>query len=82
MLDHIELFVPMGVKEITCIEKIFSLTTTEIWNELISSDMKNGSLLRKSSLLTNDATFKPDHQNNKAKALRGYFECTHFDHIH
>ena len=53
--------------------KNFSLTTTEIWNELISSDMKNGSLLRKSSLLTNDATFKPDHQNNKAKASRGYF---------
>ena len=53
--------------------KNFSLTTTEIWNELISSDMKNGSLLRKSSLLTNDTTFKPDHQKNKAKALRGYF---------
>ena len=31
--------------------KNFSLTTIEIWNELISSDMKNGSLLRKKLII-------------------------------
>ena len=62
--------------------KNFGLTTTEIWNELISSDMKNGSLLRKKLIDSNDATFKPDHQNNRAKHRVDILQCTHFDHIH
>ena len=59
--------------------KNFSLTTTEIWNELISSD-EEWFVTRKSSLLTNDATFKPDHQKIRPRHCVDILQCTHFDH--